>query len=70
MTSPFVMRTGKGVVKNARKAFELYLRAALHGEQQSVYEVGRCYYHGVGVARDRHLARIWLDRAAELGIAT
>ncbi len=47
----------------------LYLRAALEGETQSLYEVGRCYYYGIGVSRDRAIARVWLDRAESLGVA-
>ena len=60
---------GIGVRKNPGLAFNHYVRAALHGERQSVYEVGRCYYHGIGVDVNRRLAKIWLERARELGIS-
>ena len=53
--------------KNLKKAAELYLRAALEGGKQSIYEIGRCYYYGIGVAQDRSIARAWLDRAEKLG---
>lgn len=29
---------------------------------------GRYYYHGIGVEADRIVARVWFDRAAEIGI--
>jgi TPR repeat protein len=59
---------GEAVARNAAKAVELYLRAALLGETQSVYEVGRCYFYGIGVERDRRIARVWFDRAKKLGV--
>ncbi len=51
------------------RAFRSYLAAALRGEEQSIYEVGRCYHYGIGVNVDREVAEIWLQRAAELEIA-
>ena len=59
---------GEGVRKDDRLAFEWYLRAALRGNAQSVWEVGRCHYFGIGVAQDRRLSDIMADRAKELGI--
>lgn len=59
---------GKGVVKNLKKAFSLYVEAALRGESSSIYEVGRCYFYGIGTRQDRTVARLWLDRAREVGI--
>jgi uncharacterized protein len=59
---------GEGTPKNESRAVELYLRAALLGEKQSIYEVGRCYYYGIGVKVDRAIARVWLDRAKDLGV--
>ena len=63
--------TGKFVPQNTRKAFELYLVAALRyrhaGEletmysfREAAYEVARCYDHGIGIAVDRALSRIWM----------
>ncbi len=60
---------GLGVKKNLHLAFELYLRAALQGDADAIYEVGRCYHYGIGVARDRKTAKLWLDRADQLGAA-
>lgn len=59
---------GDGVRKDDRLAFEWYLRAALRGNAQSVWEVGRCYYFGIGIAQNRRLSDIMADRAKELGI--
>src|SRR5579863_5279799 len=59
---------GIGVRKSEKRAFELYLTAALLGEKQSLLEVGRCFYHGIGIRPDRKIARIWLNRAKELGV--
>lgn len=50
------------------RAFQSYLAAALRGDQQSVYEVGRCYFYGIGVSEDQIVGDIWLKRAAELNI--
>jgi TPR repeat protein len=59
---------GVEVRKSKRQAFNLYLRAALLGERQSIYEVGRMYYYGIGVRKNRRLAEIWLDCAELRGI--
>ena len=58
---------GMGVRKNLRLAFECYLRAALRNDSQSVCEVGRCLHWGIGTEQNRRAARIWFDRAEELG---
>ncbi len=57
---------GVGVKKNTKKAMEHYLKAALYGDKQSFYEVGRGYYYGIGFKTDKTLAKIWLDKAKEL----
>lgn len=57
---------GKELTKNDRLAFNCYIEAALYGDKQAIYEVGRCYYYGIGIARDRKLAWIWLDLARKL----
>ncbi len=54
--------------KNSRLAMEYYMRASLYGDKQSIFEIGRCYYYGIGISKNSRLARIWLDRASELGI--
>jgi uncharacterized protein len=60
---------GVGVRKSEKKAYELYVQAAVWGEKQSFHEVGRCLYYGIGAERDRRLALIWLDRAKSFGIS-
>jgi uncharacterized protein len=58
---------GAGVEKSEYEAFRGYMKAALLGDADATYEVGRLYYHGIGVSKDRALAKAWLDRAHELG---
>jgi len=57
---------GTGTNKSLKKAYTYYLQAALWGEKDAFYEVGRCLYHGIGIKRDKSLANIWLDRAENL----
>ena len=45
--------TGDGIKKNDAKAYLHYLAAALNGDLDSLGEVGRCLFHGVGTTRDR-----------------
>ncbi len=57
---------GTGIERNLRRAFQNYVRAALHGNSKAIYEVGRCLYYGIGVAKDRVTAGIWLDRSRKI----
>jgi uncharacterized protein len=59
---------GEDGAADPSRAFRNYLQAALRGDRQSVYEVGRCYHYGIGTTADEDTAVIWLDRAAELGV--
>lgn len=64
------LHQGKGgLSKDLPAAFQNYLRAAIRGDQEAIREVGRCYWHGFGIDKDRELAEIWLRRADELGVA-
>jgi hypothetical protein len=56
---------GAGTKKNLR-AFEPYVMGALWGDTDSVEEVGRCLYYGIGTTRNRRLSNIWLERAEAL----
>jgi TPR repeat protein len=56
------------VKKNEKLAVENYLQAAFYGDAQAHHEVGLCYLYGVGVEKDKRIAEIWFDHAAELGI--
>ena len=58
---------GNGMPKNDEKAALSYLQAALNGDEQAFFEVGRCYYYGIGFRKDRGLARVWLEKAKRLG---
>jgi len=58
---------GIGNRKNSKLAFEYYLKAAIRGNGQSIFEVGRLLWEGTGTERNRRLANIWFDRAWELG---
>jgi len=60
--------TGEDVEKSDASALSLYLRAALRGHSQSVYEVGRCYFYGLCTPADTGISEIWFARALELGI--
>jgi uncharacterized protein len=51
---------GKGIKKNLREAFLSYLRAFCLGDKDAAYEIGRCYYHGLGVKADKEIGKIWL----------
>lgn len=55
------LETGAGVAKNESLALTFYLRAALNGDIQANQEVGRMYYYGLGVAKDRSVAAAWLE---------
>lgn len=50
------------------EAFKLYLKAALLGERQSLYEVGRCFYYGIGIEKNQEVANVWLEEAERHGI--
>jgi TPR repeat protein len=58
--------TGQGIKKNEKSAYWHYLGAALNGDNDSLVEVGRCLYYGIGVVRDRKAAEIWFRRADAL----
>ena len=60
---------GLGVKKGKKRAFDLYLKAALRNHHQSVEEVARCYWFGIGVNSNKRVARIWYERAKELGVS-
>jgi uncharacterized protein len=60
--------TGEAVKKNEAKAYLHYLAAALNGDLDSLGEVGRCLFHGVGTGRDRKAAEVWFRRADAMGV--
>ncbi|HZO93123.1 MAG TPA: hypothetical protein VFB22_05090 [Candidatus Baltobacteraceae bacterium] len=52
-----------------RDAALAYLKGAVLGNGEAIYAVSRCYWYGLGVPEDRDVARVWFDRAKELGTA-
>lgn len=46
---------GKGTKKDFKKAFHFYLLAAFYGNIKAKYEIGRCFYYGIGVSKDDEL---------------
>jgi len=60
---------GEGVRRSEKMAYRHYLAAALNGDNDSLVEVGRCLFHGIGTQRDRKSADIWFRRAEALGIS-
>ena len=62
------LEKGKGARKSLKEAFRHFVQAALLGDAQSHYEVGRMYFYGIGTAKDRNLAEFWLAKAEKLGV--
>lgn len=58
---------GRGVQKDEKKAFNLYLEAANRGDAEGAYEVGRMFYFGRGVEKDEYAGFKWWLKAAENG---
>lgn len=54
---------GKGVPKNAQRAYQLLLQAALLGDKDAVNEIARMYYYGIGTKEDKELADIFYQHA-------
>jgi hypothetical protein len=52
---------GCGVKKNDNKALALYMAASLNGDVMALHEVARCFYYGIGTAKDRKIAEVWYD---------
>jgi uncharacterized protein len=61
---------GKGTPKSARKAYTLYVQAALLGDAQAMREVARMYAAGTGVPKSRALAEVWRKCARTLSTNT
>lgn len=60
----------KGIVveRDEKISFQLYLKASLNGDKQSIYEVGRLFYHGIGVPENKFVANIFIETAESKGI--
>ena len=55
---------GRGVVKNAVRAFELNRTAAEHGLTDAILAMGWFYANGLGVSQDVRQAKSWYRKAA------
>ncbi len=53
-----------GLKRDCQKAFEFYRQSASEGDAIGLYNLGRCYENGIGVARDHKMALLWLRLAA------
>jgi len=60
-------RRGMGVLKNEKKAFAWYERAAIQGFSKSQYNLSLLYKRGSGVKRNGKKALKWLEQAAMNG---
>ena len=46
-----------------KKAFELYMKSAKQDYAKAMYQLGKCYMKGKGVAANQEEARKWFKRA-------
>jgi hypothetical protein len=58
---------GRGVPRDAGRAYAYYLRAAEQGHERAMSLAGRCCEEGWGRARDPDAAAAWYQRSAEAG---
>jgi TPR repeat protein len=65
----FCYDNGTGVVKNEKKAFEWYEKAAEQGLEIAQNNLGSCYKKGTGVLKNEKKAIKWFEKAAEQGLA-
>ncbi len=56
-----------GLAKDPTMAPFWYRRASTHGDIQSMTELGRCYYYGIGIKRSLVRSLAWHSKAALLG---
>ncbi|MCF6336615.1 MAG: sel1 repeat family protein [Gammaproteobacteria bacterium] len=55
---------GKGTIKDPKKAFEWYHKAAKQNNKKAAYKVGRAYLEGKGVSRNYKKAHDWFRSSA------
>ncbi len=56
-----------GVIKDYKKAFEIYEQAAKKGSASAQYYIAEIYYHGLGVEKDEIVGYQWYNKAADNG---
>ena len=49
--------------ENDQKAFEFYQKAAKQDYAKAMFQLGKCYMKGKGVAANQEEARKWIKRA-------
>jgi uncharacterized protein len=59
---------GQGITKDHTKAFDLFQQAAVHGNEDAQYRLGRMFARGDGTAVDPIQAYAWLSCAKALGV--
>src|SRR5260363_223416 len=59
-------RDGRGVIKDERKAFECYKKAANMNEFSGISNLSNCYRNGIGVQRDIQRANHWYRKLRSL----
>jgi hypothetical protein len=64
-----LLRQGKGVEKNPKRAFKLYQSAAEKGLVTAMANVGDMYLNGEGVEKNPEAAAAWYARAAAAGLS-
>jgi serine/threonine protein kinase len=60
---------GMGVSQNESRAFDLFRRGALKGDNAAMHLLAICYETGSGTAKNPQLMREWYRKAAEAGNA-
>lgn len=58
---------GRGVKKSLPVALEYYMRSALQGDAQAHFEVGRCFFFGIGTSKNVAAGKLWMKKAESLG---
>lgn len=55
---------GKGTVRNTKKSFEWYSKAAKQNDKKAAYKIGRAYLDGKGVSQNYKKAYNWFKKSA------
>lgn len=62
-----VLYYGKGLQKNLKRAFQLFMIAATNKITEASYMIGLCYLEGAGINQDSTQAVAWFTEAAKYG---
>ena len=60
-----MLYNGKGLSKDIKRAFQLYMTAATNKVSEAAYMVGLCYLEGKGIGQDSVQAVAWFTEAAK-----